>query len=125
MLNFITAKKTGSYMSLLHLFRRVYQIRREMARMPLNRTRVRDIMLIWLDQNLLHFLNFKNWLWYYTFEFFKVCTKLAEMAILYWKDLTTAKKKTLHPVGLNLVQEIIAGLGVQCLTIWAKLACAI
>ena len=50
------------------------------------------------------------------FEFFTVCTKLAEMAILYSKNLTTAKKK-LPPVGLNLVQEIIAGLGVQCLTI--------
>ena len=49
-------------------------------------------------------------------EFFTVCTKLAEMAILYSKDLTTAKKK-LPPVGLDLVQEIIAGLGVQCLTI--------
>ena len=28
------------------------------------------------------------------FEFFTVCTKLAEMAILYSKDLTTAKKVT-------------------------------
>ena len=28
-----------------------------------------------------------------TFEFFTVCTKLAEMAILYSKDLTTAKKR--------------------------------
>ena len=45
-------------------------------------------------------------------EFFTVCTKLAEMAILYSKDLTTAKKK-LPPMGLDLVQEIIAGLGVQ------------
>ena len=27
-------------------------------------------------------------------------------------------------VGLNLMQEIIAGLGVQCLTKWAKLAFA-
>ena len=57
-------------------------------------------------------------------EFFTVCTKLAETAILYSKDLTTAKKM-LPPVGLDLVQEIIAGLGVQCLTIWAKQACAI
>ena len=32
------------------------------------------------------------------------------MAILYSKDLTTAKKK-LPPVGLDLVQEIISGLG--------------
>ena len=56
-------------------------------------------------------------------EFFTVCTKLAEMAILYSKDLTTAKK--LPPLGLDLVQEIITGLGVQCLTIWAKQACAI
>ena len=47
---------------------------------------------------------------------FHSCTKLAEMAILYSKDLTTAKKK-LPPVGVDLVQEIIAGLGVQCLTI--------
>ena len=35
------------------------------------------------------------------------------MAILYSNDLTTAKKK-LPPVGLDLVQEIITGLGVQC-----------
>ena len=48
-----------------------------------------------------------------TFEFFTVCTKLAEMAILYSKDLTTAKKK-LPPVGLDLMLQIIAGLGVQC-----------
>ena len=34
----------------------------------------------------------------YIFEFFTVCTKLAEMAILYSKDLTTAKKE-LPPVG--------------------------
>ena len=30
----------------------------------------------------------------YVIEFFTVCTKLAEMAILYSKDLTTAKKVT-------------------------------
>ena len=30
-----------------------------------------------------------------TIEFFTVCTKLAEMAILYSKDLTTAKKSYL------------------------------
>ena len=45
------------------------------------------------------------------FEFFTVCTKLAEMAILYSRDLTTAKKK-LSPVGLDLMPEIITGLGV-------------
>ena len=39
---------------------------------------------------------------------FHSLTKLAEMAILYSKDLTTAKKN-LPPVGLDLVQEIIAG----------------
>ena len=49
-------------------------------------------------------------------EFFTVCTKSAEMAILYSKDLTTTNKE-LPPVGLDLVQGIIAGLGVQCLTI--------
>ena len=49
-------------------------------------------------------------------EFFRVCTKLAEIAILYSKDLTTAKKK-LPPVGFDLMREIIAGLKVQCLTI--------
>ena len=38
-------------------------------------------------------------------EFFTVCTKLAEMAILYSKDLTTAKIKVTS-VGLNLVLEI-------------------
>ena len=31
-----------------------------------------------------------------SFEFFTVCTKLAEMAILYSKDLTTAKKSYLQ-----------------------------
>ena len=46
------------------------------------------------------------------FEFFTVCTKLAERAILYSKDLTTAKKK-LPPVGLDLMLQIITGLGVQ------------
>ena len=43
--------------------------------------------------------------------------------VLYSKELTTAKKVT--PVGLDLMQEIITGLGVKCLTICAKLACAI
>ena len=38
-------------------------------------------------------------------EFFTVCTKLAEMALLYSKDLTTAKKVTSS--GLDLMQEII------------------
>ena len=51
----------------------------------------------------------------FVFEFFTVCTKLAEMAILYSKELTTAKKK-LPPVGLDLMLQIITGLGVQCLT---------
>ena len=50
-----------------------------------------------------------------SFDFFTVCTKLAEMAILYSRDLTTAKKK-LPPVGLDLMPQIITGLGVQCLT---------
>ena len=35
------------------------------------------------------------------------------MALLAPKDLTTEK---LPPVGLELMQEIITGLGVQCLT---------
>ena len=61
---------------------------------------------------------------YFAFEFFTVCTKLAEMANLYSKDLTTAKK-TLPPLGLNLMLQIITGLEVQCLTIGAKQACAI
>ena len=51
-----------------------------------------------------------------TIEFVTVCTKLAEMTLLYSKDLTTGKKK-LPTVGLDLMQEIIAGLGVQRLTI--------
>ena len=55
-------------------------------------------------------------LFWITYEFFTVCTKLAEIAILYSKDLTTAKKQ-LPPVGLNLVKEIITGSGVQYLTI--------
>ena len=48
-------------------------------------------------------------------KFFSVCTKLAEMALLYSKDLTTANK--LPPVEFNLMQENITGLGVQCLNI--------
>ena len=41
--------------------------------------------------------------------------------MLKYMHLTTAKK--LPPVGLNLIQEIITVLGVQCLTKSAKLAC--
>ena len=48
-------------------------------------------------------------------EFFTVNAKLVEMAILASLDLTTAKIK-LPPVGLNLMQEIITSLRVQCLT---------
>ena len=48
-------------------------------------------------------------------EFFTVYTKLAEMAVLASKDLSTAKKK-LPPVGLDLMQEIITDLRFQCLT---------
>ena len=52
-----------------------------------------------------------------TFKFFTVCTEiLAEIAILYSEVFNNSKKK-LPPVGFDLVQEIIAGLGVQCLTI--------
>ena len=43
-----------------------------------------------------------------TIEFFTVYTKLAEMALLASKDLTTVKKQS--PVGLDLIQEIITGL---------------
>ena len=43
-----------------------------------------------------------------TFEFFTVYTK----------------PKKLPPVGLDMMQEIITGLRVQCLTNWAKLAFA-
>ena len=32
-------------------------------------------------------------------------------------------KRKLHPVGLDLMQVIITGLGVQYLTNWAKVAC--
>ena len=49
------------------------------------------------------------------FEFFKVNTELAERAVLASTDLTTVKTK-LPPVGLDLMQEIIICLGVQCLT---------
>ena len=47
-------------------------------------------------------------------EFFTIYTKLEEIAVLSSKDLTTAKK-IIFPVGLHLMQEIITGLGVQCL----------
>ena len=48
-------------------------------------------------------------------EFFTVCTKLAEMAIFLFKGFNNSKKK-LPPVGLDLMLQIITGLGVQCLT---------
>ena len=46
-------------------------------------------------------------------EFFTVHTNLAEMVLLYLKDLTTAKK--LPPVGLDLMDEIITSLRVNAL----------
>ena len=46
------------------------------------------------------------------FKVFAVNTKLAEMAVLASKDLTTK----LLPLGLDWIQEIITGLGVKCLT---------
>ena len=48
------------------------------------------------------------------FEFFIVYTKLAEMALFSPNDLTTLKKLPL--VGLDLILQIITGLGVQSLT---------
>ena len=45
-------------------------------------------------------------------EFFTVNTKLAEMAILAQKK----QQKRLLSVGLDLMQEIVTGLGVQYLT---------
>ena len=45
---------------------------------------------------------------YLTIEFLTVYTKLADMALLASKDLTTAKK--LPPVGLDLMQEIFTDL---------------
>ena len=48
------------------------------------------------------------------FKFFTVNTKLSEMAVLALKDLTTAKM--LPQVGLDLMQETITDLGVQCLS---------
>ena len=57
------------------------------------------------------------------FEFFTVYTELAEMALLASKYLTTANKlkssptnKFFGPVGLDLMQEIITGSRIQCLT---------
>ena len=47
-------------------------------------------------------------------EFFTINTKLAELAVLASKDLTTTKK--LPPVWLDLMQETITGLRVRCLT---------
>ena len=41
-----------------------------------------------------------------------------------FKGFNNSKKK-LPLVGLDLLLQIITGLGVQCLTIWAKQACAI
>ena len=55
-----------------------------------------------------------------TIEFLTVNTKLAEMAALASKDLTTAKK--LPPAVLDLMQEFIIGIRTQCLTNWAKTA---
>ena len=39
-------------------------------------------------------VEFDKIIYFYIFEFFTVCTKLAEMTILCSKDLTTAKKVT-------------------------------
>ena len=55
-------------------------------------------------------------------KFFTVNTKLEEMVAMASRDLTPAKKSP--PVGLHLMQEIITGWRVQCLTNWAKLAFA-
>ena len=57
-------------------------------------------------------------MWMFTFEFFTVNTKSAEMAVLISKNLTTAKKVT------SSGAQPDARLWVQCLTNWAKLACA-
>ena len=42
--------------------------------------------------------------------------KVGRHGIIVFKGINNSKKK-LNPVGLDLVQEIITGLGVQCLTI--------
>ena len=47
-------------------------------------------------------------------KFFTVYTNLAKMAVLASTNLTTAKNKL--PAGLNLMQEIIIGLGVEYIT---------
>ena len=49
-------------------------------------------------------------------EFFTVCTKLAETAVLASTKGFNKNRKKLPPVGLAVMQEIIASLGVQCLT---------
>ena len=80
------------------------------------------ILELWRDCEKLHWL-MPCILGLYIRVFHSCCTKLAEMTSLYSKDLTTAKKK-LPPVGLDLMLQIITGLGVQCLTRWAKQAFA-
>ena len=52
-------------------------------------------------------VNVKNLIW--PVRFFTVNTKLAEIVVLASNDLTTAKKR-------GLIQEILTGLRVQCLT---------
>ena len=42
-----------------------------------------------------------------------------------FKGFNNSKKKSYPPVGLDLMLQIITGLGVQCLTRWAKQAYAI
>ena len=49
-----------------------------------------------------------------SFEFFTFSTKLAEMLVLAWDDLTTAKKVTSS--GTRPDTKKITGIRVQCLT---------
>ena len=49
--------------------------------------------------------------------------KVGRNGIIGIEGFNDSKRKL--PPGLDLMQETITGLGVQCLTKWAKLACAI
>ena len=56
---------------------------------------------------------------YYVCRFIRVfhsLYKVGRNGIIVFKGINSNKKK-LPPVGLDLMQEIITGLGVQCLTI--------
>ena len=57
---------------------------------------------------------------YLNIRVFHSLNKVGRNGIIVFKGFNNSKEKLL-PVGLDLMQDIITSLGVQCLTIWANL----